>query len=120
MSNRGNEGLASLPATFTTRAAIHAGIHPRELYRLRDDGDIIELSRGVFRLAEAPAATWPDLLAVQASSPLAIACCITAASVHGLTDELPGKVQIAVPRGTRPPQINYPLTQVLRFDAPTF
>jgi len=29
-------------------------------------------------------------------------------------------VQIAVPRGTRTPQIAYPPTQALRFDAPTF
>ncbi|MDT3682139.1 MAG: type IV toxin-antitoxin system AbiEi family antitoxin [Truepera sp.] len=90
------------------------------LYRLHDEGEIIELSRGVFRRADAPAASWPDLLAVQVRSPVAIACCLTAASVHGLTDELPGKVQIAVPRGTRTPQIAYPPTQALRFDAPTF
>lgn len=120
ISIEGNDELASLPATFTTRAALDAGLHPRMLYQLRDEGAIIELSRGVFRRANAPAATWPDLLAVQARSPLAIACCLTAASVHGLTDDLPGKVQIAVPRGTRPPQISYPPTQVLRFDAPTF
>lgn len=112
--------LAPLPATFTTRTALNAGLHPRVLYGLRDEGAIVELSRGVFRKADAPAATWPDLLAVQARAPLAIACCITAATVHGLTDALPGKVQIAVPRGTRPPQIGYPPTQVLRFDAPTF
>jgi hypothetical protein len=86
VSNRGNEGLASLSATFTTRAALNAGLHPRLLYRLRDEGEIVELSRGVFRRADAPAATWPDLLAVQARSP----------------------------------QISYPPTQVLRFDAPTF
>lgn len=120
VSSEGNAELASLPATFTTRAALNAGLHPRVLYRLRDEGAIVELSRGVFRQADAPAATWPDLLAVHARAPLAIACCLTAASVHGLTDDLPGTVQIAVPRGTRPPHISYPPTQVLRFDAPTF
>lgn len=119
-SSEENAELTSLPATFTTRAALNAGLHPRVLYRLRDEGEIVELSRGVFRRADAPAATWPDLLAVQARTPRAVACCFTAASVHGLTDDLPGKVQIAVPRGTRPPQIKYPPTQVLRFDAPTF
>ncbi len=120
ISSDGSAVLASLPATFTTSTALKAGLHPRTLYRLRDEGEVIELSRGVFRQADALAATWPDLLGVQARAPLAIACCLTAASVHGLTDDLPGKVQIAVPRGKRPPQISYPPTQVFRFDAPTF
>lgn len=115
-----NDGVGLLPTTFTTRAALTAGLHPRVLYRLRDDGVIVELSRGVFRRADAPAATWPDLLAVQLRTPVAVVCCVTAASVHGLTDELPGKVQIAVPRRARPPQISFPPTQVFRFDGPTF
>lgn len=112
--------VGSLPATFTTRLALDEGLHPRELYRLRDDGVIIELSRGVFRRADAPPATWPDLLAVQMRTPVAVVCCVTAASVHGLTDELPAKVQLAVPRGARPPQIDYPPTQIFRFGASTF
>lgn len=41
--------LAALPPTFTTRTARTYGLHSRELYRMRDDGDLIELSRGVFR-----------------------------------------------------------------------
>lgn len=56
--------LRSLPATFTTKTARARGVHPRDLYRWRDDGDIIELSRAVYRRADAPQATCPDLLAV--------------------------------------------------------
>jgi predicted transcriptional regulator of viral defense system len=95
-------------------------MHPRELYKLRDDGKIIQLSRGVFRRVDAPAATWPDLIGVQQRTPIAVTCCVSAAMVHDLTDELPGKVQFAVPRGVRPPQIRYPPTQVMRFDPATF
>lgn len=120
LSNEDYAKLVLLPATFTTRTALKAGLHPRTLYRLRDEGEIIELSRGVFRQVDAPAATWPDLLAVQARAPLSIGCCLTAASVHGLTDDLPGKIQVAVPRGKRPPKISYPPTQVLRFAPTTF
>lgn len=112
--------LEQLPATFTTRMAMASGLHPRQLYQLRDDGAIIVLSRGVFRRADAPAATWPDLFAVHLRSPVAIVCCVSAAMVHYLTDGLPGELQIAVPRGVRPPEIRYPPTQVLRFDPSTF
>lgn len=109
-----------LPDTFTTHTAREHGVHPRDLYQWRDDGQIIELSRGVFRRSDAPLASYPDLLAVAHRAPRAIICCISAAAVHDLTDELPAAVQIAVPRHDRPPQIAYPPTTVLRFDADTF
>lgn len=113
-------GLGDLPGTFTTRTARRLGVHPRDLYAWRDDGQIVELSRGVFRRATAPAATYPDLLAIAYRAPHAIACCVSAAAVHDLTDELPLAVQIAVPTRSRPPKITYPPTEVFRFDPDTF
>ncbi|MEU0883013.1 type IV toxin-antitoxin system AbiEi family antitoxin domain-containing protein [Lentzea sp. NPDC005914] len=112
--------LQALPNTFTTSQANRAGLHFRDLYRLRDEGDLIELSRGVFRKADAPAPTWPDLLAVSVRAPLAVVCCVSAAEVHDLTDEIPREIQIAVPRGQRPPRIDYPPTEVFRFSSTTF
>jgi hypothetical protein len=112
--------LASLSATFTTATALARGVHPRQLYRWRDDGDIVELSRGVFRQADAAPASYPDLLAVAQRSPIAIVCCRTAAAVHELSDEIPPSVQIAVPTRHRPPRITYPPTEVFRFDAANF
>ena len=110
----------ALPPTFTTRTARDLGVHPRELYAWRDAGEIIELSRGVFRRADAPPASYPDLLAVAYRAPRGIICCLSAAVVHDLTDELPREVQIAVPKGTHPPEISYPPAAVFRFDAATF
>ena len=82
-------GLAGLPATFTTGEAVAHGVHPRDLYAARDSGVIIELSRGVFRHAEASLATYPDFLAVAHRAPRAIVCLVSAAAVHDLTDEIP-------------------------------
>jgi AbiEi antitoxin C-terminal domain len=113
-------GLQELPDTFTTATALARGVHPRVLYALRDSGDVVELSRGVFRRADAPLASEPDLLAVAYRSPVAIVCCRSAAAVHELSDELPPAVQIAVPTGHRPPRIAYPPTEVFRFAADTF
>lgn len=112
--------LAEVPTTFTTHMARARGLHPRDLYRLRDDGDILELSRGVFRRADAPVASMPDLLAVAYRAPATIVCCLSALAVYHLTDEMSRAVQIAVPRGHRPPRILYPPTDVFRFDAGTF
>lgn len=95
-------------------------MHPRDLYRWRDAGEIVELSRGVFRRADAPPASYPDLLAVAYRAPRAIVCCVSAAAVHDLTDQLPAAVQIAVPTRDRPPRITYPIAEVFRFDVDTF
>ncbi|MGH3702639.1 MAG: type IV toxin-antitoxin system AbiEi family antitoxin domain-containing protein [Pseudonocardiaceae bacterium] len=40
--------VADLPPTFTTRTARAFGLHPRERYRMRDEGELLELSRGYF------------------------------------------------------------------------
>jgi predicted transcriptional regulator of viral defense system len=95
-------------------------VHPRELYTWRDAGEIIELSRGVFRRTDAPPASYPDLLAVAYRAPRGILCCLSAAVVHDLTDEQPREVQVAVPKGSHPPEISYPPAAVFRFDAATF
>lgn len=111
----------SLPATFTTGEARAAGAHPRDVYRWRDNGLTAELSRRGFRRADAPPASHPDLLAVSRRAPRAALCLLSAAAaVHGLTDELPRAVQIAVPRGTGRPQIAYPSVEMFTFAATTF
>jgi len=112
--------LSGSPSTFTTATALARGVHPRELYGWRDAGEIIELSRGVFRLADAPAASYPDLLAVAYRVPRAIVCCVSAAVVHDLTDELPAMVQVAVSKRSHVPRIDHPPTKVFRFDETTF
>jgi predicted transcriptional regulator of viral defense system len=112
--------IGELPATFTTELALSEGIPPRDLYAARDAGEVVELSRGVFRLADAPPASYPDLLAVAHRSPAAIVCLLSAAAVHDLTDEIPSAVQIAVPRTSHPPRIAFPPTSVLRFEPSTF
>lgn len=113
-------GLSSLPVTFTTRVARGMGVHPRDLYRWRDDGAVVELSRGVFRRADAPEPSFPDLLAVAMRAPRAIVCCVSAAAVHGLSDEMEPAVQIAVSSAHNVARIAYPPTTVFRFDADTF
>lgn len=109
-----------LPATFTTETARKLGVHPRDLYAWRDSGELVELSRGVFRRADAPPASYPDALAVAYRAPRAILCCVSAAATHGLTDEMPVALQIAVPKHSHPPTIEFPPVQVLRFDESSF
>lgn len=106
--------------TLTSSAARRHGLHWEDLYRLRDNGVIVELTRGVFRLDQAPAIELLDVLAVLARAQKAVACLNTAAAIWELTDEIPRDVHIAVPRGAHRPRIEWPATTVHVFNAATF
>jgi predicted transcriptional regulator of viral defense system len=112
--------LSSLPPTFTTRAAYAAALSARDLATLRESGEIDELSRGVYRRADAPPTAHLDLLAVYARAPQAVVCGESALSLHELIDDIPHEVHIAVPRGSHRPSISYPPTQVSQYAADTF
>jgi predicted transcriptional regulator of viral defense system len=52
-----------------TSEALHAGIHPRTLYQLRDRGDIEQISRGIYRLTEIEPVSNPDFVVVATRIP---------------------------------------------------
>jgi len=115
-----SERLSHLPPTFTARAASDAALSPRDLAMLREAGEIDELSRGVYRRADAEPTAHLDLLAVYARAPHAVVCGESALSLHELVDDIPHEVHIAVPRGSHRPSISYPPTKVSQYAAGTF
>ncbi len=101
-----------------TKDALALGIHPRTLYRLRDEGVLQQISRGVYRLAAMPDLSHPDLVTVALRVPRAVVCLVSALAYHDATDEVPHEVQIALPRGTKAPRIDHPPLRVFWFSAP--
>lgn len=91
-----------------TAEAIKLGIHPVYLYRLRDEGVLETLDRGVFRLAAMPDFSEPDLVLVAKRIPLGVVCLISALAHYELTTQIPHFVYIALPRTSRLPQAGYP------------
>lgn len=88
--------------------AIKAGIARRTLYRLTDEGKLERVTRGVYRLADLPEISYPDLVTVSLRAPKAVICLVSALSFHDLTTQVPHSVWIAIPRDSRPPRIDYP------------
>ena len=109
-----------LPESFTTGQAAAAGLASTTLYRLRDRGEVVELSRGVWRWADAAPTAYESLLAVTLRAPHGTVCLVSALAVHELTDEIPAAVDLAVARGTTRPQVSYPPVIVHVFEADTF
>ncbi|HET9219874.1 MAG TPA: type IV toxin-antitoxin system AbiEi family antitoxin domain-containing protein [Terriglobia bacterium] len=106
--------------TLRTRDLIALGVHTDALYMLRDAGRIVELGRGLYRLAETGEAEHPDLAMVAARAPDAAVCLISALSYHDITTQIPSSVHLAVPRGSyHGIRLPIPVT-VYRFDPKTF
>ncbi|NLV96203.1 MAG: transcriptional regulator [Desulfovibrionales bacterium] len=100
--------------------AIEHGISRYMLYSLRDKGIIEQISRGVYRLAELPPISNPDLVTVGLRFPNAVICLVSALAYHEITTQIPHVVFVAVPRSSRPPFLGYPPLSVHRFSDPAF
>ena len=98
-----------------TSAALRAGIHPRALYNMRDQGVVEQVSRGLYRLADLPALRDPDLVTVALRIPAGVVCLISALAYHEITTQIPHEVHLALPRGTEPPRLNHPPLRVFWF-----
>jgi predicted transcriptional regulator of viral defense system len=114
------ERLSELPPTFTAAQARDGGLTSRYLARMAAVGEIFELSRGVYRHADAPESAHLDLIAVHLRAPHAVVCGESALAVHELIDDIPLEVHFAVPRGTHRPTIANPPVRVSQYAADTF
>jgi predicted transcriptional regulator of viral defense system len=101
--------------TLRATAAIGAGVHPRTLYAMRDAGIIVSIGRGLYRLADAPPLSNPDLVVVAQQVPRGVVCLVSALAFHGLTTQIPHHVDIALAPGSRTPAIDHPPIRVFRF-----
>ncbi len=98
-----------------TSEGIKQGIHPVVLYKLRDEGVIELLARGMYRLTERRNPSAPDLAIVATKIRDGIICLISALSFHNLTTEIPHEVYVALGRTKRHPRLAYPPVRIFRF-----
>ncbi len=96
----------SLPASFARGDVVD--VSDASLRRLLRSGQIVRLARGIYRRADAPPAD-EDLLQVALSAPDATLCLTSALAHHGLSDEIPTRIDVALPRPRRPPRLDAPV-----------
>lgn len=97
-----------LPAVFTYSGARAAGLSAERLYAYRDQGLIEQIGRGLYRWADLPAID-QNLLEIAYRVPRGTLCLVTALARHGLTDLIPDRIDMAVPRGSRTPALHSPV-----------
>lgn len=102
------------------REALARGLSRHQFYRLRDEGLIEPLSRGLYRLVDLPPIENPDLVATVSRFPHAVLCLISALDWHGITTQIPHQVHLAVERNARLPILDYPPVAGYRFSGQAF
>jgi predicted transcriptional regulator of viral defense system len=106
--------------TLHTKEALSLGIHPRTLYALRDSGALQQLSRGLYRLADLPPLSNPDLVIVARRLPQAVICLVSALDFHGMTTQIPHTVDVALRSGSGRPTLDYPPLRTFWFSGPAW
>ena len=93
---------------LTMSEALARGIHRRELYLLRDKGDLEVISRGLYRLLSSSEPPLPDFIPVAKKIPHGVICLISALAFHEITTQIPHFVYVALPSKAHKPAITYP------------
>lgn len=92
---------------FRSKDAVAAGVSWRDLCAMRDRGEILELSRGLYQFADIAGTGNLDFVAVCGRAPHGMICLDSALAYWDLSDEIPSQVHLAVPEGTHRPAIDY-------------
>ena len=111
-------GRPNLGDVFTYQEARAAGLSHRQIYAMRDTGELTSLGGGVYRRSDAPLADL-DLIEIAERVPLGTLCLETALARHGLLDAIPIAIDIAIPRGNHRPALRAP-QRLHNFDRATF
>ena len=110
----------TLPDLLTYEDFATYGLTRYGFDRLIESGEFERVAPGLFLrsgLTDDTTAAW---IAAAAKRPDATLCLLTALSLHGLTDEIPARSDIAIPRGTQPVTIHNAPVAWHRFDTDTF
>jgi hypothetical protein len=114
----GAQLLDRIGPVFRWSDAHAAGMSDPVLYGLVDEGRIERVSHGLYRLADVEIPDL-DLVVIAAARDRATLCLTSALARHDLTDQIPSRIEVALPRGTRQPKISAPV-QWHQFATSTF
>jgi len=90
--------LSLLPNLFTTADAISVGFPSSSFHRLSRAGAISRVARGFYAKSHEFAADF-ELAEIATRSRMATICLTSALVEHGLSDFIPNKIDLALPRG---------------------
>jgi predicted transcriptional regulator of viral defense system len=116
-STQRSQALALLKRRGMTRLAEfgEAGITATTVSRMEQAGEVVRLARGLYQLPDAALDPQQSLAEAARLVPKGVICLASALAFHGLTDQMPPKVWIAIGRKDWRPRVSYPPIRVARF-----
>ncbi len=96
------------------------GIHPDSIKKAENEGVIEKIGRGLYKLTTNTIESHSDYLLASLQTSKGVICLISALYFHGVTDEIPRVVDMAIPTGARANKIEYPPVQFYRFSQPSW
>ena len=92
-----------------------AGITAATISRMVASGAVIRLTRGLYQLPDAPLDANHSLAEASKRVPKGVICLVSALAFHGLTDQLPRAVWMAVGARDWEPKGGHPPIRIVRF-----
>jgi len=92
-----------------------AGVTAATMSRMERVGEVIRLARGVYQLPDADLDPNHSLAEAAKRVPKGVVCLVSALAFHGLTDQLPPKVWMAIGTKDWAPQRNGAGIRIVRF-----
>ena len=94
------------------------GVTATTISRAVDEGVVIRVGRGLYQLPDGEVDVALTLAEASKRVPKGRICMISALAYHGLTDQMPRKVWMAIGAKDWPPSIDYPPLRIVRFRPP--
>jgi predicted transcriptional regulator of viral defense system len=92
-----------------------AGIAGETIARALDDGDIDRIARGLYQQPDHDIDAAHALAETAKRIPKGVIAMLSALAYHGLTDQMPRKVWVAIGLADWAPAQSYPPTRIIRF-----
>ena len=92
-----------------------AGITAATVSRMCRDGDVTRLARGLYQRPDAPISANHSLAEAAKRQPKGVICLVSALAFHGLTDQLPRAIWMAVGAKDWAPRTGAPPIRIVRF-----
>lgn len=96
------------------RDLAEAGLDPKQVATLRDEGTIEQVARGLYRLPDSGVTEHHGLALVGRKAPTGVACLLSALRFHDLTSQAAYEVWLALPSNARVPKVEYPPIRIVR------
>jgi predicted transcriptional regulator of viral defense system len=92
-----------------------AGITAATVSRLEREGVVTRLGRGLYQLADSVTDANHTLAEAAKRVPKGVICLVSALAFHGITDQMPRRVWIAIGPKDWKPRVDYPPLRIVHF-----